>query len=42
MDTKELIKILEDLKYNLVLDQQYTLAGNLREVIKHLENREIK
>lgn len=42
MDNKKLIKELEILKYALVLDQEYKLAANLREVIKFLKIKEDK
>lgn len=42
MSTEETIKMLKELQYSLVLNQEYQLAGNIREVIKFLELQKLK
>lgn len=42
MDNEKLIKILTDLKFSLVLNQEYEIAGKVREVIKFLEMQKLK
>ena len=37
MNKEQMIEFLEELKYRFVLDQEYKLASNLREVIKFLK-----
>jgi len=42
MNTEETIKLLKDLQYSLVLDQEYELASNIRKVVKFLELKKFK
>lgn len=42
MNNEELIEALTNLKYSLVLNQEYEMAGKVREIINFLELEKYK